>query len=298
MEKVPLSVLIPIKNEEKNIRACLESVKWADEIFVVDSQSTDKTIEIAKEYTDKIFQFYYKGGWPKKKNWSLENLPFSHQWVLILDADERIMPELREEIIEVLKNPKDFDGFYVNRRFIFMGRWIKHCGWYPSWNLRFFKHRLGKFEDLKTHDTPQMGDVEVDEHVVLKGKLDFLKNDILHQDYKNIHHFIDRHNRYSDWGAKVYYNLLNNLDAKETIGASFFGSPLQRKRFLKKIWVHLPFRPFLRFTWMYFIRLGFLDGKAGLTFCSLISLYERMVNIKLRELKLESFQKNSNQQKL
>jgi len=292
MEKFPLSVVIPIKNEEKNIRECLESVKWADEIFVVDSQSTDKTIKIAKEYTNKIFQFYYQGGFPKKKNWALKNLPFSYEWVLFLDADERVTPELKEEIISVLLDPKDFAGFYINRKFIFFGKWIKHCGWYPSWNLRLFKHKLGRFENLNTQDTPDMGDVEVDEHVILRGKAGYLKNDILHKDYKDIHHFIERHNRYSDWQARVYYNLLKGKE-KDTIGASLFGTPLQRKRFFKKIWVRLPFRPILRFILMYFFRLGFLDGKAGLVFCSLMSAYEIMINAKLRELKIKEHETNN-----
>jgi glycosyltransferase involved in cell wall biosynthesis len=166
--KAPISVLIPVKNEEQNIRACLESVKWADEIFVVDSHSEDKTVEIAQEYTDKIIQFHYVPGGPKKKNWSLENLPFAHEWVLIIDADERITPELRDEICDVIQRDET-DGYYINRRFIFLGEWIKHCGWYPSWNLRLFKHLLGRYELLGTDEQASIGDNEVHEHVILKG---------------------------------------------------------------------------------------------------------------------------------
>ncbi len=285
LNKVPLSVIIPVKNEEQNIKTCLESVKWADEIFIIDSQSTDKTVEIAREYTDKIYQFDYKGGWPKKKNWALDSLPFENEWVLLLDADERVTPELREEIINAIKDSKNMDGFYINRRFIFLGKWIKHCGWYPSWNLRLFKHKLGRFENLHTEDTINTGDVEIDEHVILDGKAEYFKNDFLHEDYKDIYRFIDRHNKYSSWNAKVYFNFLNKMQDEGTIGASFFGNPLRRKRFLKKIWVRTPFRPILRFIWMYFIRLGFLDGRAGFILCKLISLYESMLNAKLYELK-------------
>src|SRR5262249_35499623 len=145
MHKLPISVLIPVKNEERNIAACLESVSWADEIWVVDSHSTDRTVEIAEQYTDLIIQFDYNGGQMKKKNWALENIPFKHEWVLIVDCDERVTPELEAEICRVLSRPGEDEapqGYYVNRRLIFLGRWIKHCGWYPSWNLRLFKHRL------------------------------------------------------------------------------------------------------------------------------------------------------------
>lgn len=283
--KIRCSVIIPVKNEEANIRVCLESVRWADEIFVVDSHSTDRTVDMAREYTDKVYQFNYTDGWPKKKNWALENLPFKHEWVLLIDADERVMPQLKEEIADVLSNSDTNDGFYINRRVIFMGKWIKHCGWYPSWNLRLFKHKLGRFERLNI-DAMHV-DVEVHEHVVLRGKAGYLKNDLLHEDYKSIYHFIDRQNRFTSWDAGVYNALKNNTN-DNTISSSFFGDRLERKRFLKKIWVKLPFRPFLRFILMYFIRLGFLDGKPGYIFCRLFSQYEFWVSIKIYESELKN----------
>src|SRR5262249_724154 len=119
--KFPISVVIPVKNEERNIAACLESVEWADEIWVVDSPSTDSTTAVARRYTDKIAQFDYSGGLPKKKNWALQNLPFKHEWVLLLDADERVTPQLRDEIHEILNRPDKsatgvlVDGYYINR---------------------------------------------------------------------------------------------------------------------------------------------------------------------------------------
>ena len=285
--RVSLSVLIPVKNEDRNIAACLESVTWADEIWVVDSHSTDRTVDTAKKYTDKIVQFDYEGGYPKKKNWALENLPFKHEWVLIVDCDERVTLELEAEIRGVLGDADKVDGYYVNRKLIFLGRWIKHCGWYPSWNLRLFKHRLGRYERLDAEDVEDTGDVEIHEHIVLKGRVGYLKNDLLHEDFKSVYHFIERHNRYSNWDARVYFNLARGAYGSNNIGASLFGTPLERKRFIKHLWARLPFRPLLRFTWMYFIKLGFLDGRPGLIFCTLMTMHEAVISAKLYEFKLK-----------
>jgi glycosyltransferase involved in cell wall biosynthesis len=284
---VPISVIIPVKNEERNIAACLESVAWADEVWVVDSRSSDGTIAVARRYTDKVAQFDYAGGFPKKKNWALRNLTLKHEWVLLLDADERVTPELEKEIRDVMNNGPDADGYYVNRKLIFLGRWIKHCGWYPSWNMRLFKHRLGRFEKLEAEDVENTGDVEIHEHVVLEGRAGYLKNDLLHEDFKSVYHFIERHNRYSNWDARVYLNLARGVKTSGAIRASLFGSPVERKRFIKRLWARAPFRPLMRFIWMYFLRLGFLDGKPGLIFCALMSMHEAVIGAKIYEQKLK-----------
>jgi glycosyltransferase involved in cell wall biosynthesis len=283
-EKIPVSVLIPAKNEEQNLPACLESVARADEVFIVDSQSSDRSGEIAQQYGAKIVQFYFNGGWPKKKNWSLENLSFRNEWVLIVDCDERITPQLWDEIAQVIKDP-NYTGYYLNRKVFFLGKWIRYGGKYPDWNLRLFKHQIGRYENLKTEDIPNTGDNEVHEHVILsEGKAGYLKNDMLHIDFRDIYHWLERHNRYSNWEARVYYNTLHAVDDSGTIGANLFGDAVQRKRFLKKIWVRLPFKPLLRFILFYFIRLGFLDGYAGYTYARLLSQYEYQIGVKLYEL--------------
>ncbi|MGL5133946.1 MAG: glycosyltransferase family 2 protein [Planktothrix sp.] len=283
--KLPVSVLIPARNEQSNLPACLASVARADEIFVVDSQSSDRSVEIAEDYGAKVVQFYFKGGWPKKKNWSLETLPFRNEWVLIVDCDERITPESWDEIAEVIKNP-EYTGYYINRRVFFLGTWVRHGGKYPDWNLRLFKHKLGRYENLNTEDVPNTGDNEVHEHVVMSsGQVGYLKNDMLHEDFRDLFHWIERHNRYSNWEARVYYNTLMGTDDSKTIGADLFGDSVQRKRFLKKIWVRLPFKPLLRFIIFYIIRLGFLDGKAGYIYGRLLSQYEYQIGVKLFELR-------------
>lgn len=282
--KIPISVLIPAKNEEKNLPACLTSVAPAAEIFVVDSQSEDRTVEISEAYGAQVVQFHFNGSWPKKKNWALDNLPFSHDWVLIVDCDERIPPELWAEIAEAIQQP-DYDGYYLNRRVFFLGTWIRHGGKYPDWNLRLFRHQKGRYEDLQTSDIPNTGDNEVHEHVMIPGQVGYLKADMLHEDFRDLYHWLARHNRYSNWEARVYYNLLTGMGEQGTIGANLFGDAVQRKRFLKTIWVRLPFKPLLRFLLFYVFQLGFLDGRAGYIYARLLSQYEYQIGVKLYELR-------------
>lgn len=282
--KIPVSVLIPAKNEQANLPPCLQSVNRADEVFVVDSQSSDRSVEIAESYGANVVQFHFNGRWPKKKNWSLENLPFRHEWVLIVDCDERIPPELWDEIAVAIQN-SNYDGYYLNRKVFFLGKWIRYGGKYPDWNLRLFRHKKGRYENLNTEEIRNTGDNEVHEHVILEGSVSYLKNDMLHIDFRDIYHWLERHNRYSNWEARVYLNLLNGIDESGTIGANLFGDAVQRKRFLKKLWVQLPFKPTLRFILFYIIRLGFLDGKAGYIYGRLLSQYEYQIGVKLYELR-------------
>ncbi len=291
--KIPVSVLIPAKNEEANLPACLSSVAMADEVFVVDSQSKDRTVEVAESYGAKVVQFHFNGRWPKKKNWGLKNLPFRNEWVLIVDCDERITPELWTEIAEAIQNTS-YNGYYLNRKVYFLGTWIKHGGRYPDWNLRLFKHEKGEYENLKTEDVPNTGDNEVHEHVILQGNVGYLKNDILHIDFRDIYQWLERHNRYSNWEARLYLNFLLGKNDLETIDDNLdpvthflkiLQNPVQRKRFLRKVWVWLPFKPTLRFIISYIFQLGFLDGKAGYIYARLISQYEYQIGVKLYELK-------------
>src|SRR6184192_1240888 len=155
--RVPLSVLVPVKNEAANLHDCLVSVSFAKEIVVVDSESTDGTQAIAEEAGARVVQFVWNGNFPRKKNWSLENVPWQHEWVLIVDADERITPELQKQIRNAIRR-NDVDGFYLNRRFWFLGGWINHCGYFPSWNPRLFRHRLGRYERAESGGGGSSGD--------------------------------------------------------------------------------------------------------------------------------------------
>ena len=163
---IPLTVIVPVRNEEKNIADCLETIAWADQIFVVDSQSEDRTEEIAKAHGAEVVQFHYKGGWPKKKNWAIRNLPIRNEWFLILDADERIDHELRAEIEDVIRRD-DIDGYYLRWKFIFLGRWMKHC-WRHGWMLRLVRTGKGEYEDLGMRGEGGW-DNEVHENIVIEG---------------------------------------------------------------------------------------------------------------------------------
>lgn len=283
--QLPISVVIPVLNEEANLPDCLASVRFADEVFVVDSGSTDRTVEIAETAGAKVVQFRFQPGGPRKKNWALDNLPFRNEWVLLLDADERVTPELEAEIRAEFAQAPRFDGYYLNRKLIFLGRWLKHGGNYPSWNLRLFRHRLGRYEKLDTEDLASAGDVEVHEHVVLAGRAGYLREPMHHLDYKDLHRFIARHNNYSTWDAKMRLHLLNGGRFSDAIRPRLFGDPVERKRWLKRAWVRLPCRPLLRFLYMYIIRLGFLDGRPGFIYAVFKAVQELHINAKMWEMR-------------
>ena len=283
MEKAPLSVLIPAKNEAANLRECMASVAFADEIVVVDSQSTDGTQEIAVAAGAAVVQFHWDGKFPRKKNWALANLPWRHEWVLIVDADERITPELEREIRNAIRR-SDVDGFYLNRRFWFLGGWINHCGYFPSWNLRLFRYPLGRYERAEPCGDALSGDNEVHEHVVLKGRTEYLAAPMEHYAYPDIATFVDKHNRYSTWEAQVSETFYrSSIDG--TLAARLFGSPLERKRWLKLGFRRAPFRPAIRFLYHYLWRQGFRDGYRGWVLCLLLAHYEFLCDVKQRELR-------------
>src|SRR5216683_4378341 len=247
----PVSVLVPTLDEEVNLPECLRSLAWADEIFVVDSFSRDRTVEIAREHGAQVVQHEFQS-YSRQKNWALDNLPWRNEWVLIVDADERVPAELRCEIETVLRSSQ-YDGYYLNRRFIFLGRWIRHAGWYPSWNLRLFRHRLGRYDDREVH-----------EHVVLDGSVGYLRNDLLHLDRRGLDAFVARHNRYSTLEAAARLKALRHDPDRARLPVSFLASPVQRKRFLReRVWPRMPAKPLALFVYMYLLRRGFMDGRAG-----------------------------------
>jgi glycosyltransferase involved in cell wall biosynthesis len=276
----PISVLIPAKNERENIRPCIESARFAGEIVVVDSGSTDGTREIAASLGAQVVEFKWSGSYPKKKNWALSNIPWQNEWVFILDADERITPELAEELRRTVEKPA-VDGYYVNRRFWFLGGWLRHCGYYPSWNLRFFRHRLGRYEQFAGLGDSMSGDNEVHEHVVLNGTTGHLAGEMEHYAFPTIDTWVEKHNRYSNWEAR----LLLSEEGLDAAGRAAIHPDLARKRKLKSIMARVPFRPALRFAYHYVIRAGFLDGHRGYVFCRLMGFYEFLSIAKASELR-------------
>ncbi|MFN0131723.1 MAG: glycosyltransferase family 2 protein [Phycisphaerales bacterium] len=292
---VPVSVLVPVKNEEANIVECLRHMLWASELTIIDSQSKDKTIPLAQAMGADVYQFYLsKEGWPKKRNWALANVPWKHEWVLIIDADEHIRPELAEEIRQVVtgtyrpdpKREGSGDAYWINRRLIFMGRWVKGGGYYPSWNIRLFKHRVGRYERIGSAGHTQSGDNEVHEHVMLStGEAGYLREDFLHYAYPDLYSWVEKHNRYTSWEAHTMES-----GSEGQMKGSLFGTPIERRRWIKQFTRKLPFRPTMRFIYGYFIKRGILDGYPGYVICRLMAWYEFMSIAKFRELKVRELQ--------
>jgi len=279
--RVPLSVIVPIKNEAENLPRCLGCVQWADEIFVVDSLSTDGSAEIAEQHGAKVVQFHFNGTWPKKKNWALENLPIRNEWVFVLDADEVLPGAAEKEIAEAIAKAGPIAGYWINRRFFFLGRWLKHS-YYPNWNLRLFRHSLGRYEKLTETDT-QSGDNEVHEHVVVQGPTGRLRTEMDHYAFPSVEVFIEKHNRYSNWEARVAADEFLSQSSGELSHA-----PVERRRRLKMLSQRLPFRPLMRFLYIYIWQKGVLDGRDGYFFARLHAIYEFLSVAKTYELRRRS----------
>ena len=274
---VPVTILVPTRNEASNLERCLKSVQWASEIYVVDSKSTDATGQIAESFGASVVQFEYNGGWPKKKNWALTHLPFRNEWVLLLDADEVLCEGGREEIQRVLKSKSEISGYWINRRFMFLGKRLKHA-YYPNWNLRLFRHSLGRFERLVEGET-NSGDVEIHEHVFVKGATGRLKTELEHYAFPSVESFIEKHNRYSNWESRFEWEL-----KKKGTPSLLQDRRVNLRRHLKLLSRKLPMRPLLRFWYIYFVQRGFLDGIEGYYFAQLHACYEWMSVIKAFEL--------------
>ena len=276
--KAPVSILIPVRNEEANLDDCLRSCGFADEVVIVDSGSTDHTPTIAQKHSATLVDFVWNGNYPKKKNWALANVPWRNDWVFILDADERITPELALEIDRSVRS-SDFQGFYVNRRFWFIDGWLRHCGYYPSWNLRLFRHTLGRYEQMAGAADTRSGDNEVHEHVILEGRIGRLRHDMDHFAFPTIDSWVEKHNRYSNWEARLQLQAGNDVTQNRNLEPT-----LARKRALKALALRAPFRPLLRFLYHYVWRAGFLDGYRGYVFCRLMGFYEFLSVSKRSEL--------------
>ncbi|MGC8742909.1 MAG: glycosyltransferase family 2 protein [Verrucomicrobiia bacterium] len=285
--KLPISVIILTYNEEKNIEDCLKSVYgWVEEIFIVDSFSTDKTLEIARKYTNKIYQHPFENH-AKQFNWALENLPLKGKWIMRLDADEHILPELRGELIAKLSGFGDeVSGLYFKRRVYCLGKWIRHGGYYPTWLLRIWRNGKARCEERW-----------MDEHIKIEeGKTLFLKNDIVDDNKKNLHWWTSKHNNYATREAIDILNLKYDFFNGDNVPSRVLGTQEKRKRWLKEnFYSKMPlfFRPFLYFLYRYFLKLGFLDGKEGLIFHFLQGFWYRfLVDAKIYEIEKKAKEEN------
>lgn len=270
----PVSVIVLTLNEEANIENCLKSVYgWSDDIHIIDSYSTDSTVNIATKYTKNIRKAD-EAHWADLRNWALRNLPLKYEWALFLDADEKLTNNLKTEISEILKTSPAENGFYIKRRFIFMGRWLKYGGMYDK-ILRLFKHKFAEY-------IPE-GDVE---YAKVKGKVGLTKNDLIHEDKKGISKWVEKHNKISDRAVKQYIAVCVPLLKEQDKGYEIEGG--QRTWVKYALWEKLPLitRPYITFFYQYILKLGFLDGLEGLSYHLMQAFWYRLlIYIKVTELK-------------
>lgn len=265
-----VSIFILTLNEASNIEACLNSVAFADDIVVLDSYSTDGTVGLAEAKGARVVQRKFDN-WAAHQNWAMANIKFKHEWVFYLDADERMTPELQAEILAIATNNADTcRGYFAGRTNFFMGRTITHC-YPPVPIMRFFQPEHIRYERL------------VNPIAVIDGETGHLESRFLHYNFsKGLTEWFDKHNKYSLSEAKEGLKALRQQDPD----VSLFSKDRALKRVaLKNLALRLPGRPFAKFIYLYVLKMGFLDGKAGFTYCVLQSIYEYLIDLKMWELK-------------
>jgi len=288
---LPISVIIITFNEENNIDECIESVKEiADEIFVVDSYSTDNTLKILRDHNCKIVHHKFEN-YSAQRNWALKNLLINNDWILNLDADHRVTKELAMELKKKFSSPIDSDikGFLISRKTIFMDRWIKHGGHYPTYHANMFRKNCGMCEERL-----------YDQHYLVEGKMVKLKGDIIDIISDSLSNFTERHNKWATMEAIEQLTLRNDKN-KKIIKSDFKGNSIERRRSLRNFYSKFPLfvRPLLYFSQRYILRLGFLDGIPGLIFHFLQGFWYRfLIDAKIFEIKLLSRKENKSVSKV
>lgn len=269
---IPVSVIVCTRNEAANLGACLAALRRFDEVWVVDSASTDGTPAIAAAHGRPVMPFSWDGRYPKKKEWSLRNLPLRHPWVLMIDADEVVTPELAEEIGRLMAHGPARPGYYVDGRYVFLGQRLRFG--HHNCKLMLFDRRRGHFPPCDDLDAAGGWEVEGHYQPVLDGHAGRLRHPVLHWDRKPLAAWFDRHNRYSDWEAA--------LRASRRMAAMRATEPF-RRRWLKALFAAWPCKGLAAFMHTYVWRLGFLDGAPGLHFALARGFYYWQVGLKRRE---------------
>ena len=279
-DSIAVAVVIPTRNEARHLASCLEGVRRFSEVYVVDSQSTDSTVEIARAFDADVVQFHYQGGWPKKREWAIDSLPLENNWILLLDADEVLTSDLADEIEDSVNDP-NFMGYQVFLRLSFLGRELRFGG-NGFWKLSLFRRGKGHFECRLKDQDQSMGDIEVHEHIVVDGRVGKLRHALPHHDIESLARYLTKHNEYSNWEARV---LSQATEPCDELPPALFGNQAQRRRWLKKRFFGLPGSPVFFFLYKYILRLGILDGVPGLIYCALQSTHFFHIKAKMYELK-------------
>lgn len=268
--KIPVTVVIPVKNEERNLPKCLSRLGRFAEIVVVDSGSTDRTEAITREAGAEYLLFKWDGRFPKKRNWVLMQRAFSTPWILFLDADEYVDEKFVDELQATLTG-STHDGFWIQYSNFFMGKELRHGS--PMRKLALIRAGAGLYERIDENEWSKL-DMEVHEHPVLSGTVGQLQSTIEHNDYKGLHAYIARHNDYSSWEAARSAKLMSTPEAWEHF------TPVQRKKYrsLSKWWLAPAY-----FVHSYIMKRGFLDGRVGLVFAILKAIYFFQIRLKIIE---------------
>jgi glycosyltransferase involved in cell wall biosynthesis len=280
MPALPVSVIIPARNEARNLPRCLASLGDVGEVYLLDSQSTDDTVRVAQSYGARVVQFHYRGGWPKKRQWAMDTLPLAYDWVLLLDADEVLTPELSAEIQHAIQDP-NFDGYYISLEMHFLGRRLRHSG-ASFWKLSLFRKGRGRYECRLSDQDKNMADMEVHEHVIVEGATRQLRQSLVHHNVESLDRYIQKHNEYSNWEARVW--LDGNRDDEE-IQPALYGTQAQRRRWLRRRLLEMPGSPMFFFLYKYFVRMGFLDGVPGLIYCTFQGVQFFHIKAKIYEIR-------------
>jgi glycosyltransferase involved in cell wall biosynthesis len=282
---LPVSIIIPVRNEAANLARCLGSLADAAEIYVIDSQSTDETAAIAQAHGASVVQFYYSGGWPKKRQWAMDTLPFACDWILLLDADEILTPELASEIRAAIQNPA-VNGYSICLQMHFLDRVLRH-GDASFSKLSLFRKGRGRFECRLKDQDASMADIEIHEHVVVDGATGKLRHALVHHNVASLSRYIAKHNEYSNWEARVLLQPAGQSQElrAEELRADLWGTQAQRRRWLKRKLYRLPGSPVLLFFYRYFLRLGILDGVPGLIYCVFQAVQMFHTKAKIYELR-------------
>ena len=267
--KLPLSVLIVARDEEVNLPDALHSVVgWASQVLVVlDPRTADRSREVARSAGADVVEHLFESQ-AAQRNWALDSGLLRNPWVFILDADERASPDLRRDIAAAIRSGDSRAAYAIRSRFIFYGRWMKHS-WYGTWNIRFLRLGAARYEMRTVH-----------EHMLADGPIGYLNGDIVHNDFKDMDAWIEKHNRYATLEAAE----LMKSGPSGLLAGRLFGSRVERRRFLKeRVWNRLPFRPLWLFVYLYVVRLGVLEGAVGYRFCMMHAVFDAFINAKLWE---------------
>lgn len=269
---MPVSTLILTLNEEGNLPKCLEALSWSDDVVVFDSYSTDATLDVAKAAGARVVQRKFDN-WSTHQNWAVENIEFRHPWVYYSDADEVVPAALRDEILGVTADTQRQEVAYrVRFRNMLCGQWIRRSSLYPSWIPRLWRPEKIRWKR------------QANPIAVIDGPVGFLQNHFEHYSFnKGFHAWFDKHNKYSSHEA---IETLKELDHGTVDWSGLMArDPARRRMALKHLSFRLPGRPYAKFLYMYLLRMGFLDGRAGLTYCTLQAIYEYMICCKVKELR-------------